>query len=730
MRSSARALAGATAFLLAASGADAQAGASRGDTAQASRPRVGVVLSGGGAKGLAHVGVLEVLESEGVIPEIVTGASMGAVLGGLYAIGYSPAALDSIVTRLDWASYFRDAPENRFLSLDRRASGERTIVSLPLDRGKITLPSGAISGQRISEVLERLTWPAQTERDFARFPKAFAATATDIETGETIVLDRGSLAEAMRASMSIPSLFAPARMNGRLLIDGGVTRNLPARDARALGADFLICSDVSDPLFPASRLRSLLDVLLQTVTIYTNVSNVAERPLCDIYIKPNTDGLTAGDFARAPEWVRRGTAATAAFRPALRDLAQRLSRIPGPMPRLIRVVDSVRIADVVVEGVTGAAERTVRARLQVRGGQNVSADELDVAVKRVYASELFDHVHYRLEARAMDTALVVTAAVREQDEVGVGLRYDDAYKAALLFTARLRNPLGFGSSTQIDVRLGDPFRIALQHSNARIAGSRLVTVGAASYTRTPVPLYDSGRRVAEARDEVFTASAFAGVPLGDVGVAGVELKGEHAKAAATITPFDTGQRRTFVSGALALRWNSFDRPAFPTRGATLSLRSEYSLGGDRFTQQFGSAVLAVPLTRYLTALGRATIGRSSPASAVPLHERFILGGSYPPALFPETYVASIGLPAQERSGIAVSRLGAALQWAVRRDVFATVRTDVGQAGRTLTLDRDAYDAGVGLALGTITALGPIEISVSGRPRSGRPRLELSLGYPF
>jgi len=720
MRSSTRALAGVAAFLLAAAAA----------AAQASRPRVGIVLSGGGAKGLAHVGVLAVLESEGVSAEIVTGASIGAVLGGLYAIGYSPAALDSIVTTLDWASSFRDAPESRFLSLDRRVSGERTIVSLPIERWRITLPSGAISGQRISEVMERLTWAAQTERDFRRLPKAFAATATDIETGETVVLDRGSLAEAMRASMSIPSLFAPVRVNGRLLVDGGVTRNLPARDARALGANFLICSDVSDPLFPASRLRSLLDVLLQTVTIYTNVSNVAERPLCDIYIKPNTEGLTAGDFARATEWIRRGTDAAAAIRPALHDLGQRLLPAPGSASRLTRVVGSVRIGDVIVEGVTGAAERVIRTRLQLRGGQNVSADQLDAAVKRVYASELFEQVHYRLEARAIDTALVVTASVRAQDEVGVGLRYDDTYKAALLFTTRLRNPLGFGSSTQIDVRLGDPFRVAVQQSNVGIVGSRLLAVAAAAYTRTPVPLYDSGQRVTEARDEVFTASAFVGLPLGDVGIAGVEVKGEHAKAAATITPFDTGQRRTFVSAALALRWNSFDRPAYPTRGGMLSLRSEHSLGGDRFTQQFGSGTLALPLTRRLTALGRATVGRSSPARAVPLHERFILGGTYPPPLFPETYVPGIGLRPQERSGVAVSTLGAALQSEVRHDVFATLRADVGQAGPKLTLDRDAFDAGVGVALGVRTSLGPLELTVSRRARSGRPHVELSLGYPF
>jgi hypothetical protein len=136
------------------------------------------------------------------------------------------------------------------------------------------------------------------------------------------------------------------------------------------------------------------------------------------------------------------------------------------------------------------------------------------------------------------------------------------------------------------------------------------------------------------------------------------------------------------------------------------------------------------LSGSATALGRATVGTSSPESVVPLHYRFMLGGSYPAPLFPEAQVASVGLRAQGRSGVAVSRLGAGLQWAMRRDVFATVRADIGQAGPALTFERDAYDAGVGVAFGAITPVGPIELAVSGRRVSARPRLEVSLGYPF
>jgi NTE family protein len=690
-------------------------------------PRIGVVLSGGGAKGLAHIGVLRVLEAQGIVPDVVTGTSMGALVGGLYAIGYSAAALDSIVTSLEWASYFRDVPERPRLTLDRRFSSERTIFTLPLDQFRITLPSGAISGERIWQLLARLTWPVQTERDFRRLPKPFVATATDIETGETIVLDHGSLAEALRASMSIPGLFSPVSVDGRLLIDGGITRNLPARDARALGADILVCSDVTDPLHPASRLRSLVDVLLQTVTIYSNASNASERVLCDIDIRPNTTGLTAADFDRAALWIARGSEAAVAVLPQLRDLAARVAATPaaGRRPRS----DSVHIAAVVIEGVSDAAARIVRRQLRMPNVGYVTPEQLDAAVQRSYATDLFDQVHYRLDARGNDTVVVVTATARRQDRVGLGLRYDDVYGTSLLITARLRNRVGFGSVSDLNLRLGDQLRLALQHVN--VGGTRPLFAGAGvSFVRTPVPLYTGDRKIAAEHFDVLTATALAGLLLGDRGAVGVEVKEEHARSATNSGGIDSTDDRTFATGATVLRWDSFDRPAFPTRGSSLSLRSEYAIGGARFAQHVASGAVALPLTRRLTALGRASAGASSGGSKLPPHYRFALGGTYPAPIFPETQIAFAGLRLQQRVGTAVSRAGVGLQWEMRRDIFATVRTDVGYAGGALTLDRAVYESGVGVALGMLTALGPLELSASRRTSGGRARGELSIGYPF
>jgi NTE family protein len=697
-------------------------------------PRVGLVLSGGGARGIAHIGVLRVLEAEGISPDVVTGASMGALVGGLYAIGYTPAALDSIATSLEWASYFRDAPERRFLSLDRRFTGDRTILTLPLVHGRVTLPSGAVSGQRISELLSRLTWDVQTERDFRRFPRPFAAIGTDIETGEPVVLDSGSLAEALQASMSIPSLFPPARVNGRLLIDGGITRNLPARDARALGADILICSDVSAPLFPASRLHSLVDVLMQTVTIYTSASNEAERALCDVYIHPSADGLTAADFGAATTWIENGVAAAAAVRPALREVAARTSAGGEDSRAIARVTaldrDPVHVAAVLVEGISGAAERSLRERLQLPARGEVTAEQLDAAVERAYATELFDRVRYRLDVRGTDTVAVVSASVSEQDRVGIGLRYDNTYEAALLLTARLRNRIGFGSTTQFDLRIGEQFRVAAHHVNIGIRGSRLAIEAVAAYNSTPLPLYADGQRIAEARADITPVTAFAGLLLGDGAVIGAELKGEYSHVRASIAGSDTVERGWLGSGALVIRSSTLDRATFPTRGHLVALRSEHAVGEAPFAQHVGHALFAVALGRRLAAHVRATVGESSGDTALPSHYVFTLGGAYPSALFPETHIGFAGLRPQERAGSAVARFGAALQLEVRRDIFLTGIVDVGYAGRVLTLDQDVYETGAGLAIGALTPVGPIELSIGSLVKDAGLRAELSLGFHF
>ena len=690
--------------------------------------RIGVVLSGGGARGIAHIGFLRVLESEGIVPDIVSGTSMGALVGGLYVAGHRPAKLDSIVTDLDWASYFLDQPEHRFVSLDRRFVGNRTFLELPLKNWKVALPSGVVSGQRIFELLSELTWPVQTVRDFRRLPTPFVATATDIGTGDAIVLDSGSLALAMRASMSIPGLFDPIRENGRMLVDGGITRNLPAREARALGADILICSDVTDPLMPADSLESLVDVLVQTTTIYTDLLSEADRKLCDVLIRPRAPGLTAADFDDAAAWIEAGVKATSAAVGQLRDVARRAGRRPDvrpnrPTPR------PVFITGVEIQGITGDAARYARRRTRLAGRGTVTPGDLNAAVQRVYATELFEQVTYRLDARGRDTVAIVTVDPSRQDHVGIGARYDDTYDASLLFTVRLRNRLGFGSSTQLDLRLGEQKRVSAEHVNVGISGSRLAAGVVAGYTQTPLLLYADGVRAGDARLDIATASFFAAILSGDAAAAGFEIKGERAGERVSMGPVETKDWRSYGTGAIVVRSNTLDRASFPTRGHVLSLRSEHSVGPRPFRQHIGHATVARPLTEKLTAQARASVGASSPEGALPLHYVFMLGGAYPTALFPETHVSFAGLKPEARSGAAMTRLGAALQYASQRRVFVLGRVDTGRTGARLSSDPDLYALGAGVAIGALTPVGPVEATASAR-RGGRALFELSLGYAF
>lgn len=724
-----------SAFVLAVTGALLQPVSLRAQSAGAppasgrAPPRVAVVLSGGGAKGIAHIGVLQVLESEGISAEIVTGTSMGALVGGLYAIGYSPSELDTLVRRLDWPTYFNDAGDYHFIGIDRRLGGDRTLINVPMKRWRPSLPSGAITGQRISRLLSSLTWPAQTTRDFKTLPRAFAAVATDIETGQAVVLDSGSLALALRASMSLPSIFEPVLLNGRLLVDGGVARNLPATEARALGATIVICSDVADPLAKADQLRSLADVLLQTIAFQMTASTIVQQKLCDVIIRPDLSGIEATDFTRPGELVSRGAAAAESMRDALRALRVARPSIAAAGPRRAWA-DSVHVTRVIIAGLTGRAALRARRALELTNGAWLTAAALDSAVQRAYATELYERVQYRIDADAADTIAVVTATARNQDRAGIGIRFDDTYKASLLFSALIRNWIGSGSTTEIELRLGEQLRLAAEHISTSVQNPRYAFGGGMSLVRAPLPIYVGGQRTAEIALSVATVRAFAGAKLGRHGGVGLEFTGEASEASTVIAVSDSSRRDRFGSVAVAFAWDALDRPTYPRRGLALYARSEYAAGNTRFTQHVARAQLAQPIRPRWTLLLDGAVGTATRGDVLPVHRYFQLGGAYPSVLFADRQIGFAGLRHIEQLGTSVVRAAAGVRWEPRRDVFATMRSNTGYASDVLSLDARRFHTGVGISLGSLTAFGPVEITASAQDRRGGTRLELNLGRMF
>jgi len=233
------------------------------------RPHTCLVLGGGGARGAAHIGVLKVLERERVPIDCIVGTSMGAVVGGLYASGYTADEIEAVLDRIDWAEVLRDKPPRDERSMRRKEDDLRLLggVEVGLSNGKIAFPQGLIQGQKLEMLLRRLLLPTWQVRDFDHLPIPFRAIATDIVSGEKVVFAQGDLALAIRASMSVPGVFAPVRYEDHLLVDGGVVDNVPIDEARRLGAQRLIVSRVGSPLMTEAQLDSPLAISHQMASV-------------------------------------------------------------------------------------------------------------------------------------------------------------------------------------------------------------------------------------------------------------------------------------------------------------------------------------------------------------------------------------------------------------------------------------------------------------------------------
>src|SRR5690606_3063974 len=255
-------------------------------------PKVGLVLSGGGAKGLAHIGALKMIDSAGVKVDYIGGTSMGAIIGALYAAGYSSNELDSIFRSMDFSSLIQDDVPRGAKSFQEKENSERYALTLPFTDFRVSFPQAISGGQNIFNELVRLLYHVKDVDDFNKLPIPFLCVATNMETGEGVILDKGYLPEAILASGTFPSLFEPAEIDGKILIDGGVVNNYPIEQVRAMGADLIIGVDVQDDLATRESLSSAMEILLQ-INNYRTVNDMKKKVVqTDIYIRPDIEGYS------------------------------------------------------------------------------------------------------------------------------------------------------------------------------------------------------------------------------------------------------------------------------------------------------------------------------------------------------------------------------------------------------------------------------------------------------
>jgi NTE family protein len=381
---------------------------------QASRPKIGLVLGGGGARGSAHVGVLKVLEEQRIPIDYIAGNSMGAIVGGLYAEGMTPDQIAHELETIDWDDVFNDAPPRPDRSFRRKRDDDTYAVQarLGFSDGRVKFPFAIVQGQKFDLELSRLTLPAAQINDFNKLPIPFHTVATDIETGRAVVLQSGDLAMAIRASMAVPGAFAPVEIDGKLLVDGLVSNNVPVDVARAMGADIVIVVDVGSGLYKRDELKGVLDVVAQLTNILSerNVEQqLATLKPTDILIRPALGKMSAGDFSNANEGIKKGEEAAQAMLPTLRQLSvdaatyqQYLARRGGQ--DTTPVIDFVRL-----DNQSKIGDETILSSITLKPGQALDTTQLNAEIGRIYGMDVFETVRYEVVEEDGKTGVVLHA---------------------------------------------------------------------------------------------------------------------------------------------------------------------------------------------------------------------------------------------------------------------------------------------------------------------------------
>jgi len=400
--------------------------------AENTRPKVGLVLSGGAARGLAHIGVLKALEEQGVRVDAIAGTSMGAVIGGLYASGYSVEELEKLATTLDWQQALSDAPPRKDVPFRRKQDDRDFLVKQKLsfrDDGSLGLPLGVIQGQNLALLLEsKLAHTADT-RDFDKLPIPFRAVATDIASGEKVVFRRGHLPQVIRASMSIPAVFAPVEMEGRLLVDGGMVDNIPLDVAREMGVDLAIVVDIGTPLRDRKQLNTVVDVLNQSITLMTRRNSeeqLANLHRDDILIQPPLAAFGVTDFGRTAEMIEAGYRATRALDARLATLRQAEGDTQLAIARSPRQRTPV-VTAIKVENDSKVSDDVIRYYVRQPIGEPLELERLQTDMGTLYGLDYFDGVQYRVVHKGDDNTLVIKASGKRggTDYLRLGLNLSD-----------------------------------------------------------------------------------------------------------------------------------------------------------------------------------------------------------------------------------------------------------------------------------------------------------------
>lgn len=706
------------------------------------RPKIGLVLSGGGAKGLAHIGAIKVLEEAGIKPDFIAGTSMGSIVGGLYAIGYSPGQIEAIAHSTNWNELLKDEVSRRNISIEEKDEDGKYVAQFRIRNGKVVLPTGLINGYKISLLFSTLTWSVHTINDFNRFPIPFRCIATDIETVEPVVLKEGFLPDALRASMAIPSVFTPVELNGRLLVDGGVVRNLPAQDVKEMGADIIIGIDVTADLKKKDEISSAFEILDQASTYPIAISNARQRKLCDILISPEVKDYNAFSFSAADTLIRLGEAAARKQWDKLVQLADSLKKWPKNKTTQVnpRQLTSLLVRRIDIEGLQKVSNNVVYGNLGFQEGDSVTLHMLRQGIERIYGTQFFQNVTYKILPDSSGNKLVIKVKEQEFNFVKFSFNYNNDFKTAVLLNATYRNVLGEGSRMLGDLKLSENPSVKLHYTihtrwRPNIGFSQMFV-----YNIFDAPLYlPNGEKITTFNyRHLFSETEFRSVFSNSL-MAGAGITIQQQVTDARYDPFDSLNvriRSWKLTGRIL--YDNQDVSVFPRMGARSEIRLEHffdidseeenSLLSSKFWTASFSSERLISVYPQFSFLGGILAGITQSKTIDRIHY-FYLGGEspYEPRIF--TFP---GMPLMGASGVNFFALKFGIQAEPWRDVFLFFR--LGTVEIKSKIDElwknPNFLYGIEAGAGTRTIIGPVYFLIGSNTLTRKLESRLNIGFRF
>ncbi|MBT4140597.1 MAG: BamA/TamA family outer membrane protein [Candidatus Latescibacteria bacterium] len=627
------------------------------------RPKVALVLSGGGARGAAHIGVLRALNKAGVPIDMIVGASYGALVGGLYAVGYSADDVARIVTAIDWGEITDDRPDRRLLNTTHKRGQDRSLIAVHLEDFTPQLPQGIFSGQKIQQVLDLLTTPAtyRAENDFDRLPIPFRTVATDILTGDTRVFKSGTVSLAIRASIAVPGLFTPVETENTLLVDGGIANNLPVDVALAEGADYVIAVDCATPLRTnKDEIGDFIDIFDQAISFRIEEKKIANRKLAHALIMPDLKDYKIGDFDAAYDLIALGEQAAEEHLDAILDGLNHLSvatSTEGVRSSLLPELFDLKVwsglpLDVVVhnirfEGVQPSDAAGLRKQLQTPLDEPVALHMVDQDVSRLYATGLFETISYALHREGDQTTLVFTVREVSQSELGFGLHYDQDFQLLALSEFWQRHVIGRGSDFFVRGVLGK-LKFVEAGVYARPAPLVSVRLMAQLHWHSQGRLAFQGEtRLGDFEESRYQATVGIQSLFGNWGSAqlGYQFERLHVrKGAPLFADVSENVPNVWFDWTLDTR----NKPFLPDQGLFMRLRAKRVFAMPDYYHLFGT------LSQFVRVRDNWTVGLNGTwgyvSAAAPAYDHLYVGGA-------EHFgVAAVAFPGVSRDALRVTRM--------------------------------------------------------------------------